>query len=133
MTSPDPAQVVVQEILGVCRCHEAYTTRKMIDPGCAWHEYHLEIEEALTTFAAQQIAEATATLRLALDNANQLIGANADECEQAVTEARRQTWEAALTLHTERCSECGELGLEEPDYLCPEGKEFRRRAGGQDA
>ena len=52
---------------------------------------------------------------------------------QQVAEARRETWEAALTLHTERCSECGELGLEEPDYLCPEGKEFRRRAqGGQD-
>ena len=54
----DRTRVVAQEILGACRCHDAYTTRKMIDPGCAWHEYHLEFEEALTTFATAQVGEA---------------------------------------------------------------------------
>ena len=43
MTDP----TVAERILGPCRCHQAYTSRKMIDPGCAWHEYHEEITDAL--------------------------------------------------------------------------------------
>ena len=53
----DPARVA-KEILGACCCHEAYTTRKMIDPDCVWHKYAGEIEDALTAFAAQQVKEA---------------------------------------------------------------------------
>ena len=39
--------VIAYRVLGPCTCSEGFTSRKLIDPACAWHEFHREVEEAL--------------------------------------------------------------------------------------
>lgn len=37
-------------MVGGCDCHEAYTSRKLTDPNCVYHNYELcDVEEALAT------------------------------------------------------------------------------------
>lgn len=120
--SRSPEQVA-KEILSECRCHDAYTSRKMIDPGCMWHEYHLEFEEALSTFAAQQKSCEKSSHH----------GAYLAYCSfcmlEQVREAERRVWEEAAKITQEHSVlQIGDHVEERRaaiDYLVAE---FRRRS-----
>lgn len=86
---------------GACApCIQAYTAQQIE----THHQSCFHCKDAQER-TAQQIAQETATLRLALDNANKLIAAEADECEQTVknmvAKAQRETWEKAAQWLTE--------------------------------
>lgn len=49
---------IVQGILGKCACATIYTTRQMIDPTCAWCEYHVDVMTAMDEYASLQVAKA---------------------------------------------------------------------------
>lgn len=48
---------IAEGILDKCRCEPIYANRKMVDPNCAWCEYHVDFIQAMTTYAAQRCAE----------------------------------------------------------------------------
>lgn len=116
----DPAEAVAKQIAG-----------KYLQRDCYGKQYgdHDEIctfcqmVDRLTAFAAQQVYEEIATLRLALDNANKLIGAKADECEQTVKTRERAVWEEVAETVWKLChARC------QSESECTLAQEFRRRS-----
>jgi hypothetical protein len=51
--------VIAYRILGPCTCSVEYSSRKLIDPACRWHDFHEEVEEALEEEYQKGRAEAT--------------------------------------------------------------------------
>lgn len=43
MNIPQTISDALKTALGDCRCHEMYTSRKKIDPDCAFHNWHEEL------------------------------------------------------------------------------------------
>ncbi len=50
MTREDRLESALREFIacvGKCTCHEGYTSRKLEDPACHYHNYKSEIDAAL--------------------------------------------------------------------------------------
>ena len=118
-TSPDPAQVA-REFADTLTSYISHDER----PTCR----HCELATDVADLITQQVTEVTALLRLALDNANKLIGANADEYEQTVAQTKRETWESAATLAASRHLSQAREGIDNKALEELAG-ECRRRAG----
>lgn len=72
LSQPEPEGVrskedlwkIAEGILDKCTCAEIYTSRRMIDPDCAWCVYHVDFIQAMESYASQQCAEKEKEIRV---------------------------------------------------------------------
>lgn len=57
------ARAIAEKITGACTCHAGYKDRKLIDPGCAWHEYADDIAQAIHATRAAALEEAVEAVK----------------------------------------------------------------------
>jgi len=43
-------EIEAHKITSICRCHEAYKSRDLIDPSCTFHEFNEDIRDACRVF-----------------------------------------------------------------------------------
>lgn len=85
MTDP---KIAAREILGDCRCHEAYKGRGLQDPSCLYCEFHFEVEDALID---ARVSERTTAYKAGMK----------DALEPAIKEADRY-------IRASHCQYCGD-------------------------
>ena len=95
--SAEDAWNIAQSILDKCRCEPIYTNRKMVDPNCAWCEYHVDFIQAMHQFAKSELSTANARIaHLEQGMANWVRVSN--ERQEELNEAERRVKELEMAL-----------------------------------